>query len=170
MSVEMQDFDMHDIYRKQPHIPIVMSKCHVIQIRTLTGKKICACIYDNDKLSDLYQKCYTAVFNTVDLLKIDRFHVIRDPIPDEKYQVIHDVVVVDKHDNMLSIPCDPNTMFGDFKKRNEKYFIPSSKIPVLRMYKIYVIDNESMEKYAASREAKQVTVVDKMRRYLTCVL
>jgi hypothetical protein len=168
MSVEIQEFDMHHVYSKKEYIPRIVNQSHVVQIRTLTGRKICCCIYDNETLRDLYQKCYTALFNTANSLKVEYHRTIRDPIPNEKYQVIYDIVVIDKKQNMLSIPCDPNTMFCDFKRANDKYFIPSSKVPVLRVYKIYVVDNESMEIYERTQETKQTTVVDKMKRYLRC--
>jgi hypothetical protein len=168
MSVEMQEFDMHHVYSKQEYIPRIMNQSHIVQIRTLTGRRICCCIYDNETLRELYQKCYNSLFNTADSFKIEYYRTIRDHIPNEKHQVIHDILVCDKNQNMLSIPCDPNKIFCDFKRENEKYFIPSSKVPVLRVYKIYVVDNESMEIYEQSQENKQMSVVGQMKRYLSC--
>lgn len=168
MTVEMQDFDMHHVYSKQDYIPRITNQSHVIQIRTLTGKKICCCIYDSDTLSVVYQKCYSALFKTTNPVRVELFRAVRDDIPNETRQVIYDIVVCDKNDNMLSIPYDPNTMFCDFKQANEKYFIPSSLVPVLRVYKIYVVDNEAVDKYLLAKENRPVTVVGQVKRYLSC--
>jgi hypothetical protein len=169
MSSDMDDFDMHDIYQKRPPVRDVLNKCHVIQIRTLAGKKICSCVYDNETLYDLYKKCYETLFKTTNQMRVEQFQTVRDEIPNQPYQVIHDIVVVDKNDNMISIPCDPNINFYDFKRANERYFVPSSKVPVLSVYKIYVVDNEALEDYLRKQENKPITVIDKMKRYLNCV-
>ena len=137
MTFEMYDFDMHDIYQKRQPVRHVMNKCHVIQIRTLVGKKICSCIYDNETLYDLYKKCYETLFKTTNIMRVEKFQPLRDDIPNQPYQVIHDIVVADRNDNILPIPCDRNILFSDFKRANERYFVASSKVPVLSVYKIF---------------------------------
>lgn len=170
MSIDMLDFDMHHVYKEKnkPSITKVFNKGHVIQIRTLTGKKICLCIHDNETLRDLYQKCYDILFKTSNILCVEKYQTVRDEIPNHTYHAIHDIVLLDKNNNMLSVPCDSNVRFYDFKRANERYFVASSQLPVLSVYKVYVIDNESLEFCSKKQQKKPASVVDKMRRYINC--
>lgn len=168
MSYEMENFDMHHVYQKPRSIPAIMNKCHVIQIRTFDGKKICSCIYDNDTLQDLYQKCYDTLFRTTNVLRVEKFDTTRDEIPNEPYQIIHDIMLFDKKENMLAVPCDPKILFCDFKRSHERYFVPSSQISVLSVYKIFVVDKETVVNYIRKQENQQPTLVDKMKRFISC--
>jgi hypothetical protein len=168
MSVGTIEFDMDHVYKKEPSFSKIFNKCHVIQIRTLTGKKICSCIYDNETLYDLYQKCYNALFNTTNVLHVEKYQTVRDEIPNQTYHVIHDIVLLDRNEKMLSVPCDKNILFYDFKRTNAQYFVPSSQIPVLSVYKVYVVDNESLDHHIKKQQNKQESVVDRMKRFIGC--
>jgi hypothetical protein len=170
MSVKPIDFDMHDVYKKKQQVRDVLNKCHVIQIKTLSGKKICSCVYDNETLHDLYQKCYDTLFNTSNILRVEKYHTVRDEIPNQTYHAIYDIVLLDKDEHMLSIPCDRTIKFYDFKRANERHFVPSSHIPVLSVYKFYVIDNVSLDYQIKKQENKPESVVTKMRRYISCAI
>uniref|UniRef100_A0A6C0B7A9 Uncharacterized protein n=1 Tax=viral metagenome TaxID=1070528 RepID=A0A6C0B7A9_9ZZZZ len=165
MEIQMSDFDMHHVYKKRAS---VLNKCHVIQIRSFNDQKICSCIYDNDTLYDLYKKSYETLFRNCGELRVEKYRQVRDFIPNEQYHVIHDIVLVDKKDNILSVPCDKNILFGDFKRANERYFIPCSRVPVLSVYKIYIVDNEAIEHFIKKRENQPPSVVEKIRRLLRC--
>jgi len=102
-------------------------------------------------------------------LKYESPHTIRDSIPNETPNIIHDIVVCDRNDNMLSIPCDPNITFYAFKRANEKYFVPSSQIPVLSVYKLYVVDNHDLAHYnSLNQDNRPVTFMNSVKRYLSC--
>jgi len=170
MSVETVDFDMHHVYKQKnkPSITKIFNKCHVIQIRTLNGRRICCCIYDNETLHDLYQKSYDALFNTTNVLRVEKHQTVRDEIPNQPYHAIHDIVLLDRDEKILSVPCDKNVLFYDFKRANEKYFIASSQIPVLSVYRVYVIDNESLDYHFKKQQNKQESVVNRMKRFIGC--
>jgi len=170
MSNDMVEFDMHHVYKqkKKPLLTKTYNTSHVIQIRTLTGKRICLCIYDNETLYDLYQKCYDTLFKTTNILCVEKYQTVRDEIPNHTYNAIHDIVLLDKNNNMLSVPCDSNVRFCDFKCANERYFVASTQLPVLSVYKIYVIDNTSLDYCSKKQQKKQASVVDKMKRYISC--
>lgn len=149
------------IYKKTASI---LNTCHVIQVRTLTGKKICSCIYDNETLFDLYEKCHLALFDGAPSTLN----------PDKPYHIIHDIVLADKKENIIFVPCDPNILFCEFKRANERYFVASKKIPVLSVYKIYVVDNEAVDEYNRKRNQQQQqqnipsTIVSKIKRFMNC--
>jgi hypothetical protein len=169
MTYEMDNFDMHDVYKNKTVIPKIINNCYVVRVSTLLKKRVCISIYDNDTLYELYHKSYNALYPSNNGIKVESAFTIRDIIPDEPLNIIHDILVCDKKENMLSIPCDQKTTFSEFKRANERYFVPSSKIPVLRVYKLYVVDNHDAEHYAITKQKKkQGNLVDTMKRYLRC--
>lgn len=190
MFQEAPEFDMSDVYSSRVGKPYsVGDRGHVIQIHTHEGNKCCYIMYDNDTLEDLYKKCYEVFFRTViqaAKLKPMLNLTVRDVIPEpmskniDKYHVdaeaeeenaIYDIFVCDKAGSILSIPCDPAVKFRDFKTAHEQYFVPSTKIPVLRVYKIYMVTDKTIV-FLQKRniEEQQYSVMNRLKRYINCAV
>jgi hypothetical protein len=182
-------FDMSDIYDKTvKHSQTGLS--NVIQIYDHLGTKYTGVIRENDTLADLYQKCYAAIYSkTLNLGKVKSNvdFAVKDFIPgsylqtrhtQDKYSVevvckeentIYDIFVHDASGRILSIPYNSKARFGNFKRENQDYFVSCANVPVVNVYKIYVVTDESvMFLKQRAQEEQEYSVVKQLKKYMNC--
>jgi hypothetical protein len=192
MMLESPIFDMSDVYERRS-VKVsrrITEKGHIIQMHDHNGNKSCGMIYENETLSSLYDKCYNT-FNNIspicEKLSTKRILYEKDIILTNRKNIdkynycdhsdgkkkIYDVFLCNEKGGLLSIPCDETKLFGDFKRENQSYFVPSNKIPVLTMYNIYVVTDETVMflKNRAIEEDQKYSIsanITKIRKYFTC--
>jgi hypothetical protein len=180
---------MSDVYDK----PVKIGQTglsNVIQMYDHLGNKHTGVIRENETLADLYQKCYAAIYRkTLNLGKVKSNvdFTVKDFIPgshiqscriQDKYSVevvckeentLYDIFVCDASGRILSIPYNSKVRFGDFKRENQHYFVSCANVPVVSVYKIYVVSDESvMFLKKRAQEEQKYSMVVQLKKYMNC--
>uniref|UniRef100_A0A6C0JGV5 Uncharacterized protein n=1 Tax=viral metagenome TaxID=1070528 RepID=A0A6C0JGV5_9ZZZZ len=127
-------------------------------------------ISDQCSLYDLYTyiklECYKSVYTTNTLVKKKRTMFHNDSIPPSQLTcIIHDLVVIDKNDKLLSIPNNPKQSIESFMKANPNFFTGKSN-----KLSIHVIDENGVQNYKNKPPSTKFisSLKTNVKKYLKC--
>jgi hypothetical protein len=187
MMSESPIFDMSDVYVK-PAFPqmhkarsYMFDDYNVIQLWNCAGEKTCVSVYNNESLQTLYDRAIHVLYASsmiypnpaVSQCQNPETHphdYIPSPHASNKENELYHLFVCDTKDQVVKIPCDENTTFGAFRNKYPRFFVPSSKLPILQLLHIYVFDDRMVEYLEEETKKLEQTTFYKLQRFFTCKL
>jgi hypothetical protein len=161
-------FGMSDIYtnstcrpKKKP-LRYQFDEYNVIQLQNHFRETTCISIYNQESLEDLYEKAVRFLHAS------SMIYSATEGSPKENN--FYHLFVCYNADQVIKIPCDKNTTFGEFRKKHHRFFVPSSKVPIIQLLKIYVYDDRLREYVEEEMKKVEKTTISKLKRLFSCSL
>lgn len=105
--------------------------------------------------------------HTADDSAVELQHV-SSPLSPPCENKMYELFVCDNNDKPLMIPRDGTIIFGDFKRNHKTFFIPSKRVPILSVYTVYILDDNSAEFVKKITAEKQQSSFYTLKRLFSC--